>query len=154
MSIWIGHLLSFGPGQGARRISGSRRSRFPSACLRICAVGSGQADRAPCRRVQRRGVLSVKTAFKRAVKLAGLSGKVTPHTLRHTAATWLMQAGVDPWEAAGYLGMSVEIAARLRPPSSRPPAYSGACHRLSAAPIIGEIIGENTSAGSAIATSL
>jgi integrase len=27
---------------------------------------------------------------------------------RHTAATWLMQAGVDAFEAAGYLGMSVE----------------------------------------------
>jgi integrase len=56
-------------------------------------------------------VASVKTGFKRGVKLAGLStefGNVTPHTLRHTAATWLMQAGVDPWEAAGYLGMSVE----------------------------------------------
>ncbi len=23
---------------------------------------------------------------------------MTPHTLRHTAATWLMQAGVDKWE--------------------------------------------------------
>ena len=28
--------------------------------------------------------------------------------MRHTAATWQMQAGVDPYEAAGYLGMSVE----------------------------------------------
>jgi integrase len=59
------------------------------------------------------GVVSVKTAFKRAVKLTGLSGKVTPHTLRHTAATWLMQNGVDPWEAAGYLGMSVETLLRV-----------------------------------------
>jgi len=31
-----------------------------------------------------------------------------PHVLRHTAATWLMQGGVDVFEAAGYLGMSVE----------------------------------------------
>ncbi len=58
------------------------------------------------------GVKSVKTGFKHAVKLAKLSGTVTPHTLRHTAATWLMQAGVDPWEAAGYLGMSVETLLR------------------------------------------
>ena len=58
-------------------------------------------------------VKSVKTAFKRAVMLAGLSGKVTPHTLRHTAATWLMQAGVDRWEAAGFLGMSVEMLDRV-----------------------------------------
>jgi integrase len=33
---------------------------------------------------------------------------VTPHTLRHTAATWLMQRRADLWEAAGFLGMSVE----------------------------------------------
>jgi len=58
-------------------------------------------------------VLSVKTGFKRAVDLAKLDGKVTPHTLRHTAATWLMQNGVDPWEAAGYLGMSVETLLRV-----------------------------------------
>ena len=35
-------------------------------------------------------------------------GKDGPHVVRHTAATWLMQAGVDAFEAAGYLGMSVE----------------------------------------------
>jgi hypothetical protein len=49
-------------------------------------------------------VKSVKTGFKHAVKLAALWGKVTPHTLRHTAATWLMQRGVTIWQAAGYLG--------------------------------------------------
>ncbi len=54
-------------------------------------------------------VRSVKTAFKRAVRLAGIAGKVSPHTLRHTAATWLMQNGADRWQAAGYLGMSVEM---------------------------------------------
>jgi integrase len=57
-------------------------------------------------------VKSVKTAFKHAVKLAGLWGKVTPHTLRHTAATWLMQRGVPIWQAAGYLGMSAEMIER------------------------------------------
>jgi len=29
-----------------------------------------------------------------------------PHICRHTAATWLMQGGVDLYEAAGYLGMT------------------------------------------------
>ena len=36
------------------------------------------------------------------------AGQDGPHIMRHTAATWQMQAGVDPYEAAGYLGMSVE----------------------------------------------
>jgi integrase len=69
------------------------------------------------RRWERRGDLSpvsfngrpigrMNTAFRRVALDAGLPD-VTPHTLRHTAATWLMQAGVDPWAAAGYLGMSL-----------------------------------------------
>ncbi|MCA1433456.1 site-specific integrase [Bradyrhizobium sp. BRP20] len=56
-----------------------------------------------------RPITSVKTAFKSAVRLAGLGPGISPHTLRHTAATWLMQRGADPWQAAGYLGMSLEV---------------------------------------------
>jgi integrase len=44
-------------------------------------------------------VKSVKTGFATAVRLSGLSlkeGKISPHTLRHTAATWLMQRRADP----------------------------------------------------------
>jgi hypothetical protein len=54
-------------------------------------------------------VSSVKRGFHNAVRLAGLTGRVTPHTLRHTAATWLMQRGVPIWEAVGFLGMSPEV---------------------------------------------
>jgi hypothetical protein len=43
------------------------------------------------------------------VFLAKLPGRETPHTLRHTAATWLMHRGVPIWEAAGLLGMSPEV---------------------------------------------
>src|SRR5262249_24088374 len=52
-------------------------------------------------------VKDVDKAFRRNALDAGMSD-VTPHTLRHTSATWLMQEGVDLWEAAGFLGMSVE----------------------------------------------
>jgi integrase len=60
---------------------------------------------------ERRSIKRINKAFNAAVLDANLCaehGKVTPHTLRHTAATWLMQQGVDPWVAAGYLGMTVE----------------------------------------------
>ncbi len=53
-------------------------------------------------------VTKIAKAFRAVVKDAGLDPDVTPHVLRHTAATWLMQAGTDPWEAAGFLGMTVE----------------------------------------------
>jgi len=59
------------------------------------------------------GVKSVKTAFKTAVGLAKLGVGVSPHTLSHTAATWLMQNGTEPWQAAGYLGMSMETLLKV-----------------------------------------
>jgi integrase len=51
---------------------------------------------------------SVRKGFAAAVRAAGLEGKVTPHILRHTCATWLMQSGVDLWDAAGFLGMTAK----------------------------------------------
>jgi integrase len=47
----------------------------------------------------------IKKGFAAACRRAGIEG-VTPHTLRHTAATWLMQKGVDLWQASGFLAMS------------------------------------------------
>lgn len=46
------------------------------------------------------------TGFELVVAAAGLGKHVTPHTLRHTAATWLMAAGYDRWETSGFVGMS------------------------------------------------
>lgn len=45
--------------------------------------------------------------MKEVAKAAGLGDEVTPHVLRHTAATWQMQAGTDILEASRYLGMTV-----------------------------------------------
>lgn len=57
-------------------------------------------------------VKKLKRVWAYAVKAAKLEG-VTPHTLRHTRATWLMQEGVEPWEAAGHLGMSLDMLTRV-----------------------------------------
>ncbi len=53
-------------------------------------------------------VESVRKGFAAAVRTAGLDAEVTPHILRHTCATWLMQAGVNIWDAAGFLGMTAQ----------------------------------------------
>jgi integrase len=50
----------------------------------------------------------IRFAFQWTAEELGLS-RVTPHTLRHTCATWLMQRGADLWEAANFLGMSVQM---------------------------------------------
>lgn len=49
----------------------------------------------------------IRPAFNTAVARAGLKG-VTPHVLRHTAATWMAQDGCTPYQIAGALGDSVE----------------------------------------------
>lgn len=46
-------------------------------------------------------------AWAKIIKAAKLPG-VTRHTLRHTRATWMAQAGVPLWEAAGFLGMTAK----------------------------------------------
>jgi integrase len=51
---------------------------------------------------------SVRKGFAAAVLAAALGREVTPHILRHTCATWLMQNGVNLWHAAGFLGMTVQ----------------------------------------------
>jgi integrase len=78
-------------------------------------------------------IASVKKGFKSAVRLARLPGRVTPHTLRHTAATWLMQRGV-PCLGGRRLSRHVCRGAfgDLRPPSSGLPAPRGKCHYIQA----------------------
>lgn len=57
-------------------------------------------------------LLDVKRGFASAVARAGLVD-VSPHTLRHTCATRLMQKGVPLWEAAGFLGMTQDTLERV-----------------------------------------
>jgi integrase len=49
-------------------------------------------------------------AFREACRAVGLRG-VTPHTLRHTCVTWLMQKGVPPWQVSGFAGVSLAVLA-------------------------------------------
>lgn len=52
------------------------------------------------------GLERIKGAFRRAAQDAKLED-VTPHTLRHTAATWMAQAGLPLPMIAGVLGQSI-----------------------------------------------
>ncbi len=49
-------------------------------------------------------VKSIKRGFREGVKRAGLGADVTPHVLRHTAASWMAEAGVPMSEIAAVLG--------------------------------------------------
>ena len=47
-------------------------------------------------------------AFRQLVADSELEGEIVPHTFRHTAITWGMQRGMDPWDAAGYFGLNLQ----------------------------------------------
>jgi integrase len=98
---------------GARRTN-KRRARIPVPTKLL-----GHLRRASKRATQLGFVINdngarlddVKRGFASACHRANLA-EVTPHVLRHTCATWLMQRGVPMWEAAGFLGMSRETLER------------------------------------------
>jgi integrase len=53
-----------------------------------------------------------RRAWGRARELAGLGPDVTPHVLRHTCATWLLQHGVSIYDVAGVLGCGENVIRR------------------------------------------
>jgi integrase len=53
-----------------------------------------------------------RRAWAGARKLAKLDARITPHVLRHTCATWLLQRGVSIYDVAGVLGCSEEVVRR------------------------------------------
>src|SRR5262249_36618713 len=57
-------------------------------------------------------VKRIRRSFRGACRRAGLTD-VTPHVLRHTAGTWLAQAGVDLHQIGGWLGHSNEGTTEL-----------------------------------------
>ena len=59
-----------------------------------------------------RAIGDIKKSFASACHRAGLQG-VSPHVLRHTRATWGMQAGAGVWELAGFLGMTPETLEKV-----------------------------------------
>ena len=50
-----------------------------------------------------------RRAWAGARLLAGFGEEITPHVLKHSCATLLLQAGKTPWEVAGVLGTSEKV---------------------------------------------
>jgi integrase len=53
-----------------------------------------------------------RRAWRTARELAGLGSEVTPHVLRHTCATMLLQLGVSVYDVAGVLGTTEDVVRR------------------------------------------
>jgi integrase len=64
-----------------------------------------------------KAISDISDAFETAVALAGLDRpvgdpeRVTPHVLRHTCCSWMLQAGLTEWKVGRYVGMSAALVA-------------------------------------------
>ncbi len=102
-------IVDFGNAPSANK----RRSILPMhAKVRAALEPAHIARRSPFV-IEYRGkpVTLIGRGFKVTARKAGLPG-VTPHTLRHTAATWMAQKGVPLDRVAAYLGNSPAIVAK------------------------------------------
>ena len=139
MSILIAVCSTGGRKAHAKPKSDSRLCACRIVCLRTCGVGTGSASPTM--------LLSSGTAspFARCARRSqppssgGDRGHVTPHVLRHTAATWAMQNGGDLWQIAGFLGMTVEMLERVYG-HHHPDFQRGAAESISRSP--GQIPGQ------------
>ena len=73
----------------------------------------GKGPQAAIIRWKGKPLLKERRAWARVVEYAGLDSDVTPHILRHTCATWLLQTKVEAWDVAGLLGMSLAMLERV-----------------------------------------
>jgi integrase len=61
----------------------------------------------------------VTEAFETACELAGLARpagdpqRITPHVLRHTCCSWLLQEGLSEWKVGEYVGMTPSLVASV-----------------------------------------
>lgn len=83
------------------------------ACLLEEAFARSVSDWVFPARTERGFLVDVDWQIKEAVRRSGLRGPITLHTLRHTAGTWMAQAGRPMWDIAGILGHSVQRTTEL-----------------------------------------
>lgn len=58
-------------------------------------------------------IADIGRSFATAIDYAGLPTRYTPHILRHTRVTWLVEAGLEITEVAAAAGMSAEMVEKV-----------------------------------------
>lgn len=99
-------VIDFNP-QGRARTKKARSIIPIPAKLRPILEGLRRRTGRHLIEVDGKPVTYIRRSFRTACRNAKVTG-VVRHTLRHTCCTWLAQAGVDIWKAAGWVEMSEE----------------------------------------------
>jgi integrase len=105
-------LIDFNPiGRAQTR---KRRARIPIPPRLLWFLKKAKAHAKTDFVIERFGnpVADVKRAFASACQSAGIED-CTPHVLKHTSVTWLLQEGVQTWEVAGWTGTSEDTIRRV-----------------------------------------
>ena len=100
------NIIHFGKGHGNKR-----RGVVPvdGKCLTALRAAYAVRTERLNRVIEWRGqaVRDIKGSFKKACARAGI--EYTPHTLRHTAATWMVEAGISYEKIGRHLGMTPKM---------------------------------------------
>ena len=94
-------------GRGQTKKRRPRATPIPSKLLRFLRYARWRTQRYVIE-IDGEPVKNIKRAFNTACNKAGLED-VTPHTLRHTCVTWMMQRGRSTWETGQFVGMSEQM---------------------------------------------
>ena len=99
------------------RAEGETHKRRPPVRMPRQLIGHARRWRGLglARAVEWRGreIRSIRSAWAGVVAQAGLDWTPTPHTLKHTAITWAIEAGMPIADAASYFGTSAATIERV-----------------------------------------
>jgi integrase len=125
---FIGNTINFNP-PGRRQTAKNRPIiAIPRRLRWFLLAAHARASSAHVLTFNGKQIKSVKKSFRAARDRAGLGPEVVPYTMRHTAGTWLAQAGVDLWTIAGWLGHSQQKTTALY--AHHHPSYQEAARRV------------------------
>lgn len=87
-------------------------SRIPDVLMahvrRWARLDLSRGPQAAVIRYKGQPMMKLKRNWENVVKAAGLGDDVTPHVLKHTCATWLLDSGMELWDVSGLTSTSMK----------------------------------------------